>query len=151
MPNEILLISIKPKYAEQIFNGKKTVELRRVKTRLTTGDLVLVYVTSPQQALMGYFTVEKVVLVENLQDNLQKFWHQVEDSAGLEYTEFKNYYQGASTGVGIFIKKFYRFKSLIELQTLKQEFPNFHPPQSYHYLNTEKTTIVEAIAGCKLL
>ena len=84
MPNEILLISIKPKYAEQIFNGEKTVELRRVKTRLTTGDLVLVYVTSPKQALIGYFKVEKVILVENLQDNLQKFWQQVEDSACLK-------------------------------------------------------------------
>ncbi len=150
MPNKILLISIKPKYAEQIFKGEKTVELRRVKTKLTPGDLVLVYVTSPKQALIGYFEVKKIILVENIQNNLPKFWQQVKDSAGLEYSEFKDYYQGASRGVGIFIKNSYLFKSSIELHTLKQKLPNFHPPQSYHYLNSDKTNIVEAIAGCKL-
>lgn len=150
MSNNILLISIKPKYAKQIFNGNKTVELRRVRTKLKTGDLVLVYVTSPQQELIGYFDVEKVIVIENLKCHRKLFWQKVKKYACLEYSEFKTYYQGASIGVAIFINDFQLFDSSIELQTLKQKLPNFHPPQSYHYLNTEKTNIVEAIAGCKL-
>ena len=41
MPNNILLLSIKPEYADKILAGKKTVELRRVRTRLEAGDLAL--------------------------------------------------------------------------------------------------------------
>ena len=151
MPDNILLISIKPNYADRIFKGEKTVELRRVKTKLITGDIVLVYVTSPKKALIGYFEVREVIVIENLKDNLNKFWQQVKNYACIKRPEFKSYYQGASTGVAIFINNPHLFNSSIELQTLKQKLPNFHPPQSYHYLNPEKTNIVEAIAGCKLL
>ncbi|MEM9926802.1 MAG: ASCH domain-containing protein, partial [Cyanobacteria bacterium P01_D01_bin.50] len=42
MPANILLLSIKPEYASKIFSGQKTVELRRVRTRLTIDDIVLV-------------------------------------------------------------------------------------------------------------
>lgn len=65
MPNNILLLSIKPEYADKILAGKKTVELRRVRTRLEAGDLVLVYVTSPQQNLVASLEVERVI-TENL-------------------------------------------------------------------------------------
>ena len=150
MSNNILLISIKPQYAKQIFKGEKTVELRRVRTKLNPGDFVLVYVTSPEQALIGYFEVKKIIIIENLKSHLDKFWTEVKDSACLEYAEFEKYYRGASTGVAIFINNFQLFNSSIELSILKQKLPNFHPPQSYHYLNSEKTDSVEAIAGCKL-
>ncbi|MDH6077430.1 hypothetical protein NWP16_06055 [Chrysosporum ovalisporum FSS-45] len=36
MPGNILLLSVKPKYATKIFDGQKTVELRRVRTRLNS-------------------------------------------------------------------------------------------------------------------
>ncbi len=41
MPSNILLLSIRPKYAKKIFEGNKKVELRRVRTRLDKGDLVV--------------------------------------------------------------------------------------------------------------
>lgn len=57
MPGDVLLISIRPVYANKIFDGSKTVELRRVRPRLETGSVVLVYVSNPVQALMGMFQV----------------------------------------------------------------------------------------------
>jgi predicted transcriptional regulator len=45
-----------------IFDGNKRVELRRVRPRhLNEGDLILVYATSPEKALLGVLEVEKVV------------------------------------------------------------------------------------------
>src|SRR5438552_3893096 len=42
-PKSALLLSIRPKHAEKIFDGIKTVELRRIRPRLQRGDLVLVF------------------------------------------------------------------------------------------------------------
>ncbi|HEY9294972.1 MAG TPA: hypothetical protein VIQ31_01115, partial [Phormidium sp.] len=62
MPNTILLLSIKPEYAKKIFKDQtKKVELRRVRTRLTEGDIVLVYVSSPEKVFVGSFEVEGVI------------------------------------------------------------------------------------------
>ena len=44
MPCNVLLISIKPEYANKIFDEQtKQVELRRVRTRVKAGDIVVVY------------------------------------------------------------------------------------------------------------
>src|SRR6185503_3263930 len=61
MPNQALLISVRPRFAEMIFAGTKVVELRRLRPRIGTGDLVFVYVSSPVMALAGAFEVGEVV------------------------------------------------------------------------------------------
>ena len=61
MPNTVLL-SIKPEYADKIFYQKtKKVELRRVFPSLDKDDLVIVYVSSPKKAVVGYFKVKKII------------------------------------------------------------------------------------------
>ena len=53
----ILLISVKPEYASKIFEEKtKKVELRRVRTRVKTGDIVFVYVSSPKKNFYRLFS-----------------------------------------------------------------------------------------------
>jgi len=54
----VLLLSIQPKYANLIFEGKKTTELRRVRPRVNQGDFVLIYVSSPDKVLLGSCEVE---------------------------------------------------------------------------------------------
>lgn len=41
--NKVLLLSIRPVFAELIYSGKKRVELRRLRLSVSSGDLVLVY------------------------------------------------------------------------------------------------------------
>jgi len=57
--NHAFLISIRPRFAEMIFSGSKTVELRRVCPKVSVGDLALVYVSSPAMELRGSFEVGK--------------------------------------------------------------------------------------------
>jgi len=52
-----LLISIRPKYATQIFAGTKKVELRRIRPRVRLGDLVIVYESGARKSLIGAFQV----------------------------------------------------------------------------------------------
>ena len=143
MSKQVMLISIKPKYITQIFSGEKTVELRRVKTKLKSGDLVIVYATSPEKALVGFFEVNKVLT----EDNLDSFWDKVKNKACVARETFQDYYRGASLGIGIFIKNPHQFSKPVSLKTLKSNIPGFHPPQNYHYLNDEKVNILESLTG----
>jgi predicted transcriptional regulator len=149
MPSNILLISIRPEYASKIFDGTKKVELRRVRTRLKRGDLVLVYVSSPEKALVGSFEVEDII-VKNLPKELNNLWEQVEKKAGIERSQFDSYYEGASVGVGIFFKKLRVFPKRIELDFLRKKLPNIKPPQSYRYLTPIEVNRVEKIVKCKI-
>ena len=91
MPSNILLLSIRPEYANKIFEGKKKVELRRVRTRLKTGDLVIVYVSSPEKALVGSLEVERVITVENLPKEINNLWKQVKEQSGIKRKQFDKY------------------------------------------------------------
>lgn len=150
MTSHILLLSIKPEYANKIFAGKKKVELRRVRTRLESGDLVLIYVSSPKKALVASFEVDRIITVENLPKELNNLWKQVKEEAGVNRKQFDNYYEGASVGVGIFLKNLQPFPKPLELESLRKELPNIKPPQSYRYLTPLEVKGVEKIVECRI-
>jgi predicted transcriptional regulator len=139
MPANILLLSIKPEYASKIFSGEKTVELRRVRTRLTIDDIVIVYVSSPTKALVGLFEVEKIIQEKiELPENIKTYWNLVHEKAGITSQDFEKYYQGASFFVGIFLKNPKKFDVSINLENLRKQIPKFTPPQSYRYLKQQE-------------
>jgi predicted transcriptional regulator len=128
-----LLISIRPKHAEKIFNGSKTVELRRIRPRLKNGDLVLVYVSSPVKALMGAFEVASVS-----SGSPRQIWIKFNGKSGLTQTEFDDYYEGAKHAFAVVLKRLWKFEKPVKLKQLRQRGSGFRPPQSYHYLNAEE-------------
>ncbi|WP_204106833.1 MULTISPECIES: ASCH domain-containing protein [Spirulina sp. CCY15215] len=147
MSVKVLLLSIKPEYANQIFGGKKTVELRRIRTRLQQGDLVFVYVSSPQKSLMGWFEVDWIKTVYNLPKDLNDFWRVVGKYSGLKRPEFDRYYKGASVGIGIFIKNPQVLPKPVKLEELRMGLSeSFHPPQNYQYLKPDEIECIETIA-----
>ncbi len=151
MYKNFLLISIKPEYAQKILDGEKTVELRKTRTRLKTGDIVLVYVSSPQQVIAGFFEVESIEIFENLSKEKKYFWEKIKNKAHIKQKDFNNYYKSASIGVAIFIKKVHKFDNTAELIKLKQKIENFTPPQSYRYLKPKEVEILESIVKEKIL
>lgn len=137
MKREALVLSIKPQYASKIFDGGKSVELRKTRPSLQSGDKVLVYVSSPVMKMMGLFTVSDVV-----SDSPYKLWKRVGSYSGISKDEFNSYYEGSEVGYGIVIKKVSLLNSPISLTNLKKLLPGFSPPQCYRYLNsTEFATI----------
>lgn len=139
MPANTLLLSIKPEYASKIFSGEKTVELRRVRTRLTQDDIVLVYVSSPTKALVGLFEVENIIQKRiELQQDIKTYWKLVYQKAGISSQDFEKYYQGASFFVGIFLRNPRKFDVSINLENLRKYIPEFTPPQSYRYLKEQE-------------
>jgi predicted transcriptional regulator len=140
MPN-ILLLSIRPEYANKIFDRTKTVELRRVRPRLLNeGDRVVVYVSSPQQAVVGSFKVDNIV-----EKPVTELWEEVEKLAGISHEDFYDYYQGVKLGIGIFLKDIHRFSQPVELHRLRNKLPNLKPPQSFRYLTDNQFNIVTSL------
>lgn len=135
-----LLLSIQSKYAKKIFNGEKTVELRRVRLRLQKGDHVLVYVPSPKKKLIGGFEVERIV--EAVPEDL---WEDVKHHAGITQKEFEAYYSQKSVGFGIFLKKTWCFRAPVYLDDLKQVWPEFRPPQGYWYLTPPEVDLIQNV------
>ncbi|MCK5523741.1 MAG: ASCH domain-containing protein [Thiomargarita sp.] len=131
-----ILLSVRPKYANKIFEHAKTVELRRVRPkRLEPGDWVLIYVSSPVQALVGAFKVDKIV-----KKPLKDLWQMVQKKAGATRQEFDAYYDGVSVGVGIFFKvqDVQKLDKPITLDILKKQ--SFHPPQGFRYCRASDIT-----------
>ena len=147
MFENILMLSIKPKYAAMILSGEKKVELRRVRTRLKHGDLVLVYVSSPIKALVATFQVDNIVQseIKAIPKDLNDFWTRIENIAGISCNEYKTYYNNASTIVAIFIKNLKELNDPIELETLRATIPRFQPPQSYRYLKHSEIQLFESL------
>ena len=128
MPKDAIFLTIRPKYAQKILDGTKTVELRRIYPKRIDKDvLVLLYVSSPVKSLVGAFRVESVV-----EAPLNKLWGFVKYSAGITRNEFFEYYKNVNRGVGIFIKDVWRFPEPIALYTLQAHY-DFLPPQSFRY------------------
>ncbi|HEX3856275.1 MAG TPA: EVE domain-containing protein [Verrucomicrobiae bacterium] len=134
-----LLISIRPKHAEKIFSGIKTVELRRVRPRLKNGDLVLVYVSSPTKALMGAFEVASVT-----GGSPRQIWKKFNGRSGLTKSEFNDYYEGAKQAFAVVLKKLWKFEKPVKLTQLRRNRIGFRPPQSYHYLTFEEANRIGA-------
>ncbi len=132
----MLLMSIRPYYADKIFSGTKTVELRRIKPKLLTeGDLVFVYVSSPVKSLVGAFSVASVV-----KQALPSLWEIVKNHAGVSQEEFSDYYQGVQTGVAIFIQDIWLLSEPLHLTQIKKDFKDLYPPQSFRYTSIKHIT-----------
>lgn len=129
MTKTAVLMSIKPEYAEMIFDGRKTVELRRVCPKVRKGDLVLVYVSGPRMALVGGFEVEGVV--SSTPASLRN--SHLRDS-GITKAVFDDYFVNTSVAYGIQIGRTWQFEKPADLKALRRRKGGFQPPQSYRYI-----------------
>ena len=129
MTKHALLLSIRPRFAQMIFAGTKTVEVRRVRPTINTGDLVLVYVTSPTKELQGVFRVGKTV-----SGSLGSIWNQFGEKTGLTLAEFDTYFSGKDQAHALIIEEAWTLSKPVRLACLRKEKRGFRPPQSFHYI-----------------
>ena len=135
MNKHALLISIRPRFAEMIFDGSKTVELRRICPRISAGDLALVYVSSPTKELQGAFEVEQVISTSP-----RALWRKVGKKSGITRKEFLSYFQGKADAHALVIKRVWKLPLPIRLTALRRRKGGFRPPQNFHYLNRNRSS-----------
>lgn len=124
-----LLLSLKPVYADLVFSGLKTAELRRHITRDVEGRDVFIYVSSPEQKLRGGFRVDKVW--EGTPDAI---WREVKHLAGVDEATFASYYEGRSRAFALSIAYAWEHKHAVSLSDLRKRFAGFVVPQSWRFL-----------------
>lgn len=129
----ILVLSIRDHYANSILDGKKTVELRRMRPNIGEGDIVLIYIPRPIMAVVGGFAVKSVVSAKP-----EALWKQVGRNSGLTKHQFIEYYSGTSVGFGIQVAKVWRLGASLSLPKLRQWWPSFIPPQGFRYLRSSE-------------
>ena len=131
--DRMMVLSLKPRFAEAILSGIKTVELRRIEPQITLPTRALVYATTPVKALLGRCIVDDVV-----SDSLQSLWQRYSSRTGLEYSEFLRYFDGVNTGTALTLSSPKRFDLQIPLAALRSNLRGFRPPQSFAYLDSAR-------------
>lgn len=127
-PGRVALMSIHPRYAHAILDGRKTVEFRK---RPLADDVthVVIYSTVPDRAVIGYFTVDgqETRTPESL-------WDEYCDQGVIGEGDFFNYYAGRERATGIRVGTATRLRRAL---SLADDLGVPHPPQSYQYLPDE--------------
>lgn len=127
-----LFLSIKPEFTEKIFNGTKTIELRKSAPKIYKNTLIIIYCTSPVMAVLGTCKVDDLILLKPSQ-----LWNEYSNNVGIDKQRYYEYYEGKDLAVGIKLKDIVKFKKSIPLSEIRLSISNFHPPQTYRYLNKE--------------
>lgn len=125
-----VLLSIKPKYVEEIKKGTKKYEFRKTRFREKYINEAYIYSTSPVKRIVGYFTIRNII-----EDHPKALWADLKDVSGIEEDEFFSYFDNKDRGFAIEINKFEMFDDPIDPKTI---IPNFVAPQSFRYLETNE-------------
>lgn len=134
----VALLSIHPRHANAILDGRKSVELRRVPVSDDTTH-VIVYATAPIGAIVGWFEVAGVDLAAP-----SRIWNDHRTACGITRREFRSYFEGARTAAAIRVRRSHRLAEPLSLDTL----PGVkRPPQSFQYLASEVAMRVIAVSA----
>ncbi|WP_423916938.1 ASCH domain-containing protein [Candidatus Poriferisodalis sp.] len=98
-PARALVLSLKPRFAQAILAGTKTVEVRRVMPRITISTLALLYASGSARALVGTCVVRSVARYST-----DELWHLHGVDTALSKTEFDAYLEGRDCGVALLLE-----------------------------------------------
>ena len=121
-----VLLSIKPEYAEKIFNGEKLFEFRKVIFKNKDIKKIVVYESSPVCKVIGEFEIETIISKE-----INILWQETKCQAGISENFFFSYFSDRLIGHAIKVKNSKKYECPRRLDV---EF-GIRPPQSFVYLN----------------
>jgi len=121
-----VLLSIRPEYAERIFDGSKQFEFRKAIFKSDKVRTVVVYATMPVGRVVGEFTVGEII-----ENKPSEVWRRTKDHSGITRDFFDEYFAGRARAFAIEVHnpKLYR-KSL----NLTDVHPSGVAPQSFCYI-----------------
>ncbi len=127
---QVLLVSVKPEFAEKIFSGKKKIELRKAAPNVSPGDLIVIYSTTPVKAVIGIGEVGGILKMPP-----SRMWKLHGKILGIDKKRFFQYYEDIQVAVGIVLTSTLKFPNQLSLEEIKEKHPFFHPPQTFRYYN----------------
>lgn len=119
-----VVLSIKPEFANKIFDGTKKFEFRKAIFKNDKIKTVIVYSSSPVQQVIGEFEIERII-----NHDIDTLWGLTQEEAGITEDHFYKYFGDRLEGFAIQIKKVKKYKTP---KCLRTDF-NLFPPQSFAY------------------
>lgn len=123
--NRNVLISIKPKFVEELLKGKKKFEYRKSIFAKEIGR-VYIYSTTPMQRIVGFFEYTGFI-----KGTPEYIWGETKEYSGIDEEAFVKYYESKNEAYAIIVNQIHVFPEPINP---KECFVNFTPPQSYMYI-----------------
>ena len=99
-----MLLSIKPKYAKVILEGKKQYEFRKSKPKDGV-DRIVFYASSPQKQVVGEATIDEI-----LEGTPKEIWEIAKTAAGITKKFYFSYYAGKDKAIA------YKLKDVISMK-----------------------------------
>jgi predicted transcriptional regulator len=119
-----VVLSIKPEFANKIFDGTKKFEFRKAIFKNEKIKTVIVYSSSPVQQVIGEFEIERII-----NHDIDTLWGLTHQESGITEDYFYKYFADRLQGFAIEIKKVRKYK---KPKCLRADF-NLFPPQSFAY------------------
>jgi|GEM_PF-676854 len=124
-----VVLSIKPRFAKAILEGRKTVEFRKVVPNLISPyqSKIYLYASSPIKKIVGRVTVKNCLR----RYDKETIWEMYQDQGGISHDEFMKYCNRDTVGVIELVNPIC-FPKPLELWDLGVR----HAPQSFVYVET---------------
>lgn len=129
-----VLISIKPKYVNEILEKKKLFEFRRSVFKHNDVGKVIIYASSPVKRIVGEFDVRNI-----LRDTPKNIWNKCKNYAGIDEDSFMDYFADKNTAFSIVIDNLKMYDNPINPY---DKIDGFRPPQSYMFFNAKLESAV---------
>lgn len=129
-----ILLSIKPQFANKIFNGTKKYEFRKSIFNNYKISKVIVYASSPIKKVVGEFEIEDIIT-----DEPEILWEKTKDYSGITKEFFDSYFNERKIAYAIKIKSFREYDIP---KCLKSDFDILFPPQSFRYIDKTKENVL---------
>jgi predicted transcriptional regulator len=134
-----LFISVKPRYANAILDGTKTVELRRTRPNLPDGSLVILYSSTPTRAVVGWAHLTGV-----REGTPIEIWDNYGAAAAIEEPDYDAYFDGTDLAFALELEDVVAAVQPIPLDVIRSI--GIQPPQSWRYVPADVTTQIQASA-----
>ena len=124
---KLILMSIKTKYANQIFEGTKKYEYRRRTIgEKNLGKKIFIYSSEIEKAIVGYIIIGDII--EGTSN------HVLEVTENKNNIDIINYFKDCQKCYALKIIKAVKFKNPISLFSIREKEEKFVIPQYYRYI-----------------
>jgi predicted transcriptional regulator len=129
---KLLLLSVKPRFARAMLEGRKTIEVRRKFPEVPAGTVIVLYSSSPERAVLGTVRLKQITRVDP-----GRVWGMYADEIALDHAALVDYLDGALETALLEVEAPETWTRPVTLSTLR-ELLGVEPPQSYRYLAVEQ-------------
>lgn len=123
---KIILLSIKPKFAHAILEGRKKVEYRKSIPKGMKDGIAVIYSSFPEKKIIGEFRFDSIL--ENTPD---KIWEHTKNVGGVEKEFFDEYFENKSKAFAFVVSAIQIYDNPKQLS----EFNISKAPQSWMYID----------------